>query len=140
MKSSPDHFPLGMKDMADHVHNAGLKFGLTLGSGSKTCMGYYGSLGNELTDAGSLWSWGVDYLRYGNCFEEGIPDLDRYTSMSWALNQTKPALYHPINMDIYYGINNLGNQNVNKWGPGIANSWTSTNEYSFHKDTPENVW
>lgn len=57
-----------MKDMADHVHNAGLKFGLTLGSGIKTCMGYFGSLKNELVDAGSLWSWGVDYLRYGNCF------------------------------------------------------------------------
>jgi len=86
MNSSPDRFPLGMKDMADHVHNAGLKFGLTLGSGSKTCQGYFGSLKNELVDAGSLWSWGVDYLRYSNCFGEGIPAKDRYTSMSLALN------------------------------------------------------
>ena len=115
-----------MKDMADHVHNAGLKFGLTLGSGIKTCQGYFGSLKSELIDAGSLWSWGVDYLRYGNCFAEGIPAKDRYTSMSWALNQTKPALFHPINVDMYYAINNLGDQNVAEWGPTIANSWTTT--------------
>jgi len=77
-----------MKDMGNHIHNAGLKFGLTLGSGSKTCLGYPGSLGNERNDAGSLWQWGVDFLRYGSCYAEGVPAKDRYTTMSKALNDT----------------------------------------------------
>lgn len=77
-----------MKDLGDHIHDAGLKFGLSLGSGSKTCNGYPGSLGNEMTDAGSIWNWGVDYLRYGNCYAEGVSAKDRFTSMSTALDTT----------------------------------------------------
>jgi len=130
-----------MKDMGTHIHNANLKFGLTLGSGLKTCNGYQGSLNNEETDAGSLWNWGVDYLRYGNCYADGVPAYDRYSKMSQALNDTGKMTYHPVNLDMYYAIDNWGDQDVVAWAPSIANSWTTAPKINYLRaQPPVNVW
>jgi len=129
-----------MKDMGDHIHNAGLKFGLYLGSGTKTCFGFPGSLGKERNDAGSLWQWGVDFLRYGSCYAEGVPALDRYTAMSKALNDTGSMTYHPINTDMYYAVDNWGDQDVAAWAPAIANSWTTSPRINYNRAQPANVW
>jgi len=132
-----------MKDMADHVHRAGIKFGLTLGSGTKTCRGYPGSLGSELTDAGSLWDWGVDYLRYGHCYGGNVPASDRYFAMSAALNTTEMLTQHPINMDMYYAVDNWGDQAAATWAPAFANSWTTSPSINYDrsvKGKPQNLW
>src|SRR5271154_7380093 len=39
----PQHFPAGMKALADYVHSKGLKFGLYSDAGTKTCAGRPGS-------------------------------------------------------------------------------------------------
>jgi alpha-galactosidase len=43
---------------------------ITSGSdaGTKTCAGYPGSLGNEAIDAATFAQWGIDYLKYGQCY------------------------------------------------------------------------
>jgi hypothetical protein len=40
-------------------------------AGVFTCGRYPGSLGNEQKDADVFASWGVDYLKYDNCFNLG---------------------------------------------------------------------
>jgi alpha-galactosidase len=40
-------------------------------AGKYTCEGYAGSLGYETIDANTFASWGVDYLKYDNCYNEG---------------------------------------------------------------------
>ena len=40
-------------------------------AGKYTCGGYAGSLGYETVDANTFASWGVDYLKYDNCYNEG---------------------------------------------------------------------
>lgn len=35
------------------------------------CAGYPGSLGYETIDAQTFARWGVDYLKYDNCYNEG---------------------------------------------------------------------
>lgn len=47
-----------------------------------------GSLGYETKDAEQYAAWGVDYLKYDNCNNDNIPDLERYTAMRKALNAT----------------------------------------------------
>ncbi len=49
--------------MADYVHSKGLKFGLYLGQGTKTCARLLCSYGYEVQDADKLASWGMDYLK-----------------------------------------------------------------------------
>jgi len=45
--ADPQHFPSGMKALADYVHSLGLKFGIYSDAGSKTCAGRPAGLGHE---------------------------------------------------------------------------------------------
>ncbi|PPJ61380.1 hypothetical protein CBER1_10624 [Cercospora berteroae] len=61
-------FPDGMKGLADKVHALGFKYGMYSSAGTQTCASYPASLGNELLDAEAFPEWGVDYLKYDNCY------------------------------------------------------------------------
>jgi alpha-galactosidase len=60
-----------MKHVADQIHALGMKFGMYSSAGTFTCGRYPGSLGYEQKDADIFASWGVDYLKYDNCFNMG---------------------------------------------------------------------
>ncbi|PIL32160.1 hypothetical protein GSI_06866 [Ganoderma sinense ZZ0214-1] len=113
-------FPNGIKAVADQVHSLGLKFGIYSSAGTYTCGGKFGSLGYEDIDAQTYASWGVDYLKYDNCYNEGragTPQIsyERFNNMSQALNATgRPILYSMCN----WGEDGPWNFAVN-----IANSW-----------------
>ena len=57
-------FPNGMGDVADRIHDLGLKFGMYSSAGEYTCARYPASLGHEVIDAQTFAAWGVDYLKY----------------------------------------------------------------------------
>lgn len=96
-------FPNGMADVATSIHELGLGFGMYSSAGTMTCGRYAGSLGYEEVDANTFASWGVDYLKYDNCFNEGqsgtpLITYTRYKEMSTALNKTgRPILYGMCN-------------------------------------------
>lgn len=60
-----------MAAVGNDLHNAGLGFGIYSDAGTMTCGRYAGSLGYEEVDAQTWADWGVDYLKYDNCFNEG---------------------------------------------------------------------
>ena len=68
-------FPSGMKALGNYIHSKGLKFGLYSSAGFMTCEKRAGSLGYEEIDAYDYALWGVDYLKYDNCFNDGVPAL-----------------------------------------------------------------
>ncbi|KAF2670247.1 glycoside hydrolase [Microthyrium microscopicum] len=128
-------FPNGMKSLISQVHSYGLKFGIYSSAGLYTCGRYPGSLGYEQKDA-DLWaSWGVDYLKYDNCYNQGqsgTPKLsfDRYNVMSKALNATgRPILY---------SMCNWGQDNPFDWAYTIANSYRMSGDIydSFSRPDP----
>ena len=93
LQGDPKKFPNGMKAVADYIHTKGLKFGLYLDRGTKTCGGYPGSYGYEVQDANQLASWGVDYVKYDNCAVVGKLYAD-YTKMHEALVATgRPIVF-----------------------------------------------
>jgi alpha-galactosidase len=61
------HFPSGMKALADYVHAKGLKFGIYSDAGTKTCAGRPASQGHEYQDALQYSRWEIDYLKYDWC-------------------------------------------------------------------------
>ena len=75
LRSNPERFPRGMKWLGEQIHARGLKFGLYLSPGRKTCAMIYdqyparelGSFGHEEQDIATLVNWGVDYLKYDWC-------------------------------------------------------------------------
>lgn len=76
--ADPETFPSGIKALADYIHEKGLKLGIYSDAGVFTCQVRPGSLNHENDDAELFASWGVDYLKYDNCYNLGIKPEDRF--------------------------------------------------------------
>lgn len=115
-------FPNGMAAVADGIHSLNLKFGMYSDAGRYTCGQYEGSLGHEAVDAQTFADWGVDYLKYDNCYNQGNAGTqylsrNRYNTMSEALNATgRPVLYSLCNWGEDYPWNWL----VQTFKPGLS--------------------
>lgn len=82
----PEKFPNGLRRVADALHDMGFLFGIYSCCGTRTCAGYPGSFEHEFADARQFAEWGVDYLKYDNCFRpESVPGELLYRRMGMAL-------------------------------------------------------
>jgi alpha-galactosidase len=113
-------FPDGIKNLSDYFHNKSMKLGIYSSAGTKTCAGYMASLGHEANDSQTFADWGVDYLKYDNCFSDGTSGLARYGAMQAGLNKT--------GRPIFFSICSWGWENVWEWGSSIGNSWRTTDD------------
>ena len=52
------------------IHKKGLKLGIYLDYGTKTCGGYPGSLDYLELDAKTIADWGVDMLKMDGCYAD----------------------------------------------------------------------
>ncbi|XVU29672.1 glycoside hydrolase family 27 protein [Actinoplanes sp. CA-054009] len=130
LRADPVRFPHGIEALADYVHARGLKLGVYEDAGLKTCGGLPGSLGHERADAALFAAWGVDYLKYDNCYagigcpqvgcSTAAPAKDRYAAMSSAL----AAAGRPIVLSLC----SWGTEDVWRWGRGYGNLWRTTGD------------
>ena len=81
------HFPSGMKALADYVHSKGLKFGIYSDAGTKTCAGRPASQGHEYQDALQYSRWEIDYLKYDWCHTSTQDAKASYTNIRAALDR-----------------------------------------------------
>lgn len=112
MVADPAKFPHGMKYLSDYIHSKGLKFGMYSCCGTMTCAGYPGSFGHEYVDARTFADWGVDFLKYDNCFKPVGAQSDMmgeqlYRRMGLALKAT--------GRDILFSACNWGTHKVWEW-------------------------
>ncbi|KAL3837811.1 hypothetical protein ACJIZ3_022402 [Penstemon smallii] len=113
-------FPSGMKSLADYVHSKGLKLGVYSDAGIMTCQYRPGSLHHEYDDAALFASWGIDYLKYDNCFNLGIEPEKRFPPMRDALNASGRTIFYSL---CEWGVNDPA-----LWAGTIGNSWRTTND------------
>ncbi|MGI5373490.1 NPCBM/NEW2 domain-containing protein [Streptomyces sp. CA-251387] len=120
----PVRFPSGIKAVADYVHSKGLKFGIYTSAGTKTCnsAGFPGALGHEYSDAQQFADWGVDYLKYDNCNNQGVDAKLRYTTMRDALRAT--------GRPIVYSICEWGQNKPWEWAADVGHLWRTTGDIS----------
>lgn len=104
----PKKFPRGIKPVIDYIHEKGLKFGIYSCCGTHTCGGYPGSFEHEFEDAKQYADWGVDYLKYDNCYR--------------SQTTSSPLLYRRIAMalrasgrDILLAACQWGTEDVHQW-------------------------
>lgn len=118
----PEKFPNGMKAVADYVHSKGLKFGMYSCDGTHTCAGYPGSFEHEFVDAATFAEWGVDYLKYDNCYKPThMAGEMLYKRMSLALRN--------CGRDIMFSACNWGQDDVHNWIQGSgAHLYRSTGD------------
>ncbi|MEV0447061.1 NPCBM/NEW2 domain-containing protein [Streptomyces sp. NPDC050600] len=116
----PARFPHGIKAVADYVHSKGLKFGLYTSAGTRTCdgSGFPGALGHEYSDARQFADWGVDYLKYDNCNNQGVDAKGRYITMRDALRAT--------GRPIVYSICEWGENKPWEWAGDVGQLWRTT--------------
>ncbi|MFF3816597.1 NPCBM/NEW2 domain-containing protein [Streptomyces bluensis] len=124
----PVRFPNGIKAVADYVHSKGLKFGIYTSAGTKTCssVGFPGALGHEYSDAQQFAAWGVDYLKYDNCNNQGVDAKLRYTTMRDALRAATQETGRPI----VYSICEWGQNKPWEWAADIGHLWRTTGDIS----------
>ncbi|GGJ07598.1 alpha-galactosidase [Streptomyces brasiliensis] len=120
----PARFPNGIKAVADYIHAKGLKLGIYTSAGTKTCnsAGFPGALGHEYSDAQQFADWGVDYLKYDNCNNQGVDAKQRYTTMRDALKAT--------GRPIVYSICEWGQNKPWEWATDIGQLWRTTGDIS----------
>lgn len=139
--ADPAKFPYGMKALADYVHSKGLKFGMYSCDGTMTCAGYPSSYEHEFVDAQTFADWGVDFLKYDNCYKpSSIEGKLLYRRMAMALRAT--------GRDILFSACNWGTENVETWirstgaqmwrsTGDINDSWASIKSLVFSQDDHE---
>jgi alpha-galactosidase len=131
LRPDPARFPHGIAALADYVHARNLKLGIYEDAGVQTCGGKPGSLGHERQDAALFAAWGVDYLKYDNCYagpgcaqicpyDGAIPVKERYAAMREALIGT--------GRPIVFSICSWGTDSVWQWGSGYGNLWRTTGD------------
>ncbi|MEV0321184.1 NPCBM/NEW2 domain-containing protein [Streptomyces sp. NPDC050658] len=120
----PKRFPNGIKAVADYVHSKGLKLGIYTSAGTKTCssIGFPGALGHEVSDARQFADWGVDYLKYDNCNNQGVDAKKRYIAMRDALKAT--------GRPIVYSICEWGENKPWEWAADVGHLWRTTGDIS----------
>ena len=131
----PHHekFPNGMKVVADYVHKKGLKFGMYSSDGVRTCADYPGSFDHEFLDARTFAEWGVDYLKYDNCYHPASAD--------------EPTLYRRMGMalrasgrEILFAACNWGSNDVWSWIRSTgAHMYRSTGDIFDNPESYRNI-
>lgn len=134
-----------MEELADYVHDLGLKIGLYSSPGPWSCGGCAGSYGYEKQDAESYANWGFDYLKYDWCSYgnviDGLQGNDPYKVSSLSYNggseletAQKPFilmgdLLKKQPRDVVYSVCQYGMSDVWKWGGSVGgNAWRTTND------------
>lgn len=106
--ADPEKFPHGIKALADYVHEKGFKMGIYSCCGTRTCADYPGSFEHEFEDARQFAAWGIDYLKYDNCFKPQYHDgSNLYRRMGLALAST--------GRDIVFSACQWGTESVHEW-------------------------
>ncbi|GIF20199.1 alpha-galactosidase [Actinoplanes tereljensis] len=132
LRADSTRFPAGIATVAEYVHARGLKLGIYSDAGLKTCGGLPGSLGHETADAALFAAWGIDYVKYDNCYAgpgcdqiscpdgTAAPAQDRYARMRDALLAT--------GRPIVFSMSSWGTEDVSRWAAGYGNLWRTTGD------------
>jgi len=116
IQADKTRFPSGIAALGEYIHSKGLQLGIYSSAGFKTCEGYPASLGMELLDAVTYAAWGVDYLKYDNCYDDHGSPQSRYSAMESALLSTGRGFF--------YSLCEWGRGNPAVWATAVGgNSW-----------------
>ncbi|MFF1608740.1 glycoside hydrolase family 27 protein [Amycolatopsis sp. NPDC058278] len=134
--ADPAKFPSGLKALGDYIHARGMKFGIYESAGTMTCQSYPGSLGHEQADANLFASWGVDYLKYDNCFNNGSNSQEDYIRRYSAMRDALKATGRPI----VYSICEWGDFAPATWAADVGNLWRTTGDITNSWGTVDAIY
>ncbi len=131
LRADPRKFPAGIAALAAFLHARGLKLGMYLDGGPRTCSGFPGSAGHIAADVRSLAAWGADYVKVDYCRVRPAPPRPLYTSVRRALDAT--------GRPIVLSICDWGFDAPWEWARGVGQLWRTAGDY-FSYGAPRNWW
>lgn len=132
LQADPRTFPDGIAALASFVHGLGLKLGIYLDAGTRTCMKRPGSAAYYTQDAATVASWGVDYIKMDYCYTNLIPPQPVYTSVEQAIL----AAGRPVVLSVAED----GFDRPWTWAPGLASLWRTSNDYTAYGARSGHWW
>jgi alpha-galactosidase len=125
--ADPTYFPDGIAALSKYVHSLGMKLGIYEDIGTATCQGLAGSYGHEATDAQDFANWGVDYLKYDDCFlpPQIAPTPAGYQAAYQVMSDALAATGRPI---VYSICEHTEAGQSWLWGATQSNLWRSTSD------------
>ncbi len=123
-----------MKGLTSYIHDKGLKAGLYISPGPKTCAGFAGSLGHEKQDAETFAAWGYDFLKYDWCSYGSvvkgrtIEDFKAPYKIMWSHLQK-------VDRDIVFNLCQYGMGESWKWAGEVGNSWRTTGDLGLESSS-----
>lgn len=110
-------------ELADYLHERGLKLGIYSSPNLETCSGYAGSYGHEEQDAKAYAEWGVDYLKYDWCQVGSNKENTTPEVMKASYGRMRDAL-DKAPRDIVWALTPYGFGDAWKWAGELgANTW-----------------
>jgi alpha-galactosidase len=118
-----------VKAMTDEIHGKGLKSGIYISPGPRTCGGFEGSYQHEEQDARQFAAWGFDFLKYDLCsYAELMKDRHNneeakkpYRLMSSILSQ--------LDRDFVFNLCEYGWGDVWEWARDVGGNFWRTSDY-----------
>ena len=139
-----------MKKLGDYIHAKGLKYGIYESSGGMTCQQRAGTLLNatccEGRDAKQWATWGVDYVKFDNCFAYppwwpvGQPQNETQRSIRYGRMRDAIA---SSGRDMVFSIcapPNKHDEFVGDWAADVGNSWRVTGDIVPSFGDVRNMW
>ena len=124
-------FP-NLQGMTDYIHAKGLKAGIYISPGPRTCAGFEGSYGHEAQDVRTFADWGFDFLKYDWCSYgnvaggNGLEQLQKPYRLMW-------AELHKLDRDLVFNLCQYGMGEVWKWGGEVGHSWRTTGDLGLER-------
>jgi alpha-galactosidase len=123
-----ERFP-HMKAMTDYLHSKGLKAGIYISPGPRTCAGYEGSYQHEKQDALQFAAWGFDFLKYDLCsygdFIKGSQSVEDVSKPYRLMG----SILAGLDRDFVFNLCEYGVADVWKWGREVGgNFWRTTGD------------
>ncbi len=132
IKSHPQRFPKGMKELATYIHSKGLKAGMYSDAGINSCasqwdadtlgagMGLYGHEYSDLKQM--LIDWNYDFIKVDWCGAKllGLDEEAAYTHIGKLIRQINPAVIYNVCRWEFPG----------KWVMNTADSWRISGDIS----------
>jgi alpha-galactosidase len=121
------NFP-DMAGLTGYLHRKGLKAGIYISPGPRTCGGYEGSYGHEQQDAHLFAAWGFDFLKYDLCsygdLLKGSRDLEDLKKPYALMGNVLKSL----NRDMIFNLCEYGRGDVWEWGREVGGNYWRTSD------------
>ena len=117
-----------MKGLTDYLHGKGLKGGIYISPGPRTCAGYEGSYQHEQQDAHLFAAWGFDFLKYDLCSYEDLLQGSHRRQDLMKPYLLMGSILASLDRDMVFNLCEYGLGEVWEWGREVGGNYWRTSD------------